>query len=68
MAKTKLEAFQAFGCSLAVKHRLPEPTDPGTLLQPPFSHCWPDGFPLLDAFLHDPAADWKPVAECLAQV
>jgi superfamily II DNA/RNA helicase len=63
-----IEAMHALGCSLAVEHRLPEPTDAAASLQSPYSHCWTEGLPVLDSFLRDPKADWKPVAEYLAQI
>ncbi|HKX60955.1 MAG TPA: SNF2-related protein [Verrucomicrobiae bacterium] len=62
-----VEALHAFGCSRAVELRVPEPPDAKALLQAPLSNCWPEALPVLKAFLHDPATDWKPVAECLAR-
>jgi hypothetical protein len=63
-----LDAIHALGCALAVERRLSEPSDVKDLLQPPLSHCWAEAVPALHAFVHDPAADWKPVAELLTRV
>jgi hypothetical protein len=61
-----LDAIHALGCALAVERRLPEPSDVKDFFQPPLSHCWAGALPVLKAFVNDPAADWKPVAERLA--
>lgn len=63
-----LDAIHALGCALAVKRRLPEPSDVEGLLQPPLSHCWAGALPLLKIFVHDSGTDWKPVAQRLAEV
>ena len=62
-----LEALHALGCALAVERRLVEPADAKNVLQPPLAHCWAEAVPVLQAFVQDPAADWKPVAELLAR-
>ena len=61
-----LDAIHALGGALAVELRLPEPPEVKDALQPPLSHGWAGALPILRAFVHDPAAAWKPVAERLA--
>jgi len=63
-----LEAIQAMGCMFAVERRLPAPTEPNHITQPPLSHCWTDALPLVKDYLEHPGADWKGVAERLAKV
>jgi hypothetical protein len=60
-----LEALLGMARALAVERRLPEPADLKNALQPPLSHCWPSALPALKTFLEEPAADWRPVSECL---
>jgi len=60
-----LEAMLGFACALAVEHRLSEPSELKYALQPPLSNCWASALPILQPYLHETAADWKPVAECL---
>ena len=66
--KALLEAIPMFAGTLAVEHRLPEPTELKDALQSPLSHHWSGSLPVLRAFAEGPGLDWKPVAECLARV
>ena len=59
--------MHALGCAMAVERRLAEPADVKDVLQPPLAHYWAKAVPVLQAFVQDPAADWKPVAELLAR-
>ncbi|HEY3762230.1 MAG TPA: DEAD/DEAH box helicase [Verrucomicrobiae bacterium] len=61
-----LEALHALGRAFAVERRLPEPSEVKDALQPPLSHALVGELPALKAFLDDPRANWKTVAECLS--
>lgn len=63
-----LDAMLGLARALAVEHRLPEPANLKATLQPPLSHCWQNGLPVIQAYLEEPANDWRPVAECLASI
>ena len=61
-----LDAIQSLGCMFAIERRLPAPSEPKSVTQPPLSHCWAESLPTVRSFLENPAAEWKPVAEKLA--
>ena len=63
-----LAAIHAFGATLAVESRQPEPTELDDALQPPLSHLWSSALPVLKEFVDNPAADWKRPAECLQRI
>ncbi|MCL5098090.1 MAG: DEAD/DEAH box helicase [Candidatus Omnitrophica bacterium] len=63
-----LDSIFDVGRALAIERRLPEPSDPKDVFLPPLSHAWAAALPLLKAFVQDPAADWKSVADSLAAV
>jgi superfamily II DNA or RNA helicase len=61
-----LEAMLAISRSLAVARRFPEPSEAKDTLQPPLSHAFAGELPKLKAFLDNPGANWKTMAECLS--
>jgi hypothetical protein len=63
-----LEAIHAFSCALAAEARLPEPSNASDALAAPLSHQWKAALPAVTAFVRDANADWKAVAEQLANI
>jgi len=63
-----LAAIHAFACALAVEQRQPEPAELADALHPPSSHLWSSALPTLKEFVQNPAAAWKPIAECLQRI
>jgi len=61
-----LDAIQALSCLFAVEQRLPAPTEPVHVTQPPLSHCWEESLSPVKTFFESPTADWKTVADILA--
>ncbi len=61
-----LGALHDLGRAFAVERRLPEPSEVRDTLQPPLSHALAEKLPNLKAFLADPDANWRTVAECLS--
>ena len=61
-----LEAIQQLGNALAVENRLPAPGELDNILQPPLAYGWGKALPVLQGFVGNPEADWRPAAECLA--
>ena len=61
-----LEAIQQLGNALAVENRLPAPGALHQALQPPLAYGWGKALPVLQGFVQDPEADWRPAAEWLA--
>jgi hypothetical protein len=63
-----LDALHGLGNALAVERGLPEPTELKDTLQPPLSHGWGAGLPVLRDFVRDPATAWQPAAEQLGNL
>lgn len=63
-----LEAVLPLGRALAIESRLPEPCSAEQALLAPLAMCWKEALPVVRAFLGDPAAPVKAVAECLGHI
>ena len=63
-----LEAIHALACGFAIERRLPAPTAVKDALEPPLSSCWANGLSLLQAYVEDASANWKPATEYLARM
>jgi superfamily II DNA or RNA helicase len=61
-----LEAIQQLGNALAVENRLPAPGELNNVLQPPLAYGWGKALPVLQGFVQDSEADWRPAVEWLA--
>ncbi len=62
------EAFLPLGRALAIENHLPEPSSNEQILLPPLSRCWKEDLAQLRAFLTQPTAPVKPLAERLAAI